>query len=36
LEHDEIRWCGRDELPGLDWAEADLPILDELLAARFF
>lgn len=36
LEHEEIRWCGRDELPGLDWAKADLPILDELLAARFF
>jgi len=36
LEHDEIRWCERGELPGLDWAKADLPILDELLAARFF
>lgn len=36
LEHDEIRWCDRAELPGLDWAEADLPILDELLGARFF
>ena len=36
LEHEEIRWCGRDDLPGLDWAKADLPILDELLAARFF
>ena len=36
LEHEEIRWCGRAELPGMDWAKADLPILDELLAARFF
>jgi 8-oxo-dGTP diphosphatase len=36
LEHAEILWCGREELPGLDWAKADLPILDELLAARFF
>jgi 8-oxo-dGTP diphosphatase len=32
LEHDEIRWCEPGELPGLDWAEADLPILEELLA----
>jgi 8-oxo-dGTP diphosphatase len=36
LEHEEILWCGREELLGLDWAKADLPILDELLAARFF
>lgn len=36
LEHEEIRWCEHGELPGLDWAKADLPILDELLAARFF
>ena len=32
LEHDEIRWCEREELPGFDWAEADLPILKELLS----
>lgn len=32
LEHDEIRWCDHGELPGLDWAKADLPILDELCA----
>lgn len=32
LEHDEIRWCERDQLPVLDWARADLPILDELLS----
>lgn len=31
LEHSEIRWCGREELAVLDWAEADLPILRELL-----
>jgi 8-oxo-dGTP diphosphatase len=27
LEHDEIRWCPRDELAELDWAPADVPIL---------
>ena len=32
LEHDDIRWCEREELPGLKWAEADLPILEELLS----
>lgn len=30
-EHSEIRWCSRDELKDLDWAEADLPILGEWL-----
>ena len=29
-EHEEIRWCGISELPLLDWAEADLPLVDEL------
>jgi 8-oxo-dGTP diphosphatase len=28
-EHSEIRWCGRDALAALDWAEADVPILTE-------
>jgi 8-oxo-dGTP diphosphatase len=31
-EHSEIRWCQPDELPALDWAEADVPILTEWLA----
>jgi 8-oxo-dGTP diphosphatase len=31
-EHSEIRWCSRDQLKDLDWAEADLPILGEWLA----
>ena len=31
LEHEEIRWCDADELRSLRWAEADLPILEELL-----
>lgn len=31
LEHEEIRWCGRSDLKGLDWAEADIPLVEELL-----
>jgi 8-oxo-dGTP diphosphatase len=31
LEHAEIRWCGLDELAGLDWAEADVPLVVETL-----
>lgn len=34
LEHAEIRWCEMQELPALDWAEADEPIVAELLAQR--
>lgn len=30
-EHEEIRWCSRDELLVLDWAAADMPILAEWL-----
>ena len=33
-EHSEIRWCGREELRGLDWADADVPILAEWLSLR--
>lgn len=29
-EHAELRWIRRDEAHTLDWAAADLPILDEL------
>ena len=28
LEHQALRWLGPDELRGLDWAPADLPLLD--------
>jgi 8-oxo-dGTP diphosphatase len=31
-EHSEICWCGREELAGLDWAAADVPVLEEWLA----
>ncbi|MBC8127691.1 MAG: (deoxy)nucleoside triphosphate pyrophosphohydrolase [Gloeobacteraceae cyanobacterium ES-bin-144] len=30
LEHDELRWCSLEELAELNWAKADLPILDQL------
>lgn len=30
-EHSELRWCNPSELPSLDWAQADLPILAEFL-----
>jgi 8-oxo-dGTP diphosphatase len=30
LEHDEIRWCTLDELSGLAWAEADVPLVVEI------
>ena len=30
-EHSELRWCEPTALPELDWAAADLPILDEFL-----
>lgn len=32
LEHEEIRWCDAGALAGLDWAEADLPIVAALSA----
>lgn len=32
LEHAEAAWFSPDKLPGLDWAEADLPVLDAYLA----
>lgn len=30
-EHEEIRWCEISELQNLDWAEADLPLVEELM-----
>jgi 8-oxo-dGTP diphosphatase len=29
-EHTEIRWLTPNELPQLDWAQADQPIVDEI------
>ena len=30
-EHDELRWVKKEDLLGLDWAEADVPIVLSLL-----
>ena len=30
-EHEEIRWCGLSELPTLDWAQADIPLVEALM-----
>ena len=34
LEHAQLRWVGHDELRTLDWAQADVAIVDDLLATR--
>ena len=31
-EHMELRWCDASEMQGLDWAEADVPIVEWVLA----
>jgi 8-oxo-dGTP diphosphatase len=35
-EHTKIEWCGPAELEVLDWASADIPILEEYLLLRGF
>ena len=30
-EHAEIAWLSHDELPSLDWAEADIPVIADYL-----
>ena len=32
VEHSESRWCARDELEGLDWCPADLPVVRQAVA----
>jgi 8-oxo-dGTP diphosphatase len=32
LQHDEIRWVRPEELSGLDWAAADVPVWQDYLA----
>lgn len=31
LEHKEVKWLNKDELETLNWAPADIPIVNELL-----
>lgn len=33
VEHERIVWCAAEEFAALEWAEADLPILEEIRAA---
>lgn len=33
-EHQAVRWLAPEELPALDWAEADIPIIRGYLAGR--
>ncbi len=35
VEHTEICWCPGHAFAGLDWAPADLPVLDELIFSEF-
>lgn len=32
LEHQEVKWLGKEELKFLNWAPADIAIVDDLLA----
>jgi len=33
-EHSELRWVDREQAAALDWAPADLPILEEVWPSR--
>lgn len=33
VEHERIVWCAAEEFDALEWAEADLPILEEIRVA---
>ena len=35
VEHTEIRWCAPHAFAELDWAPADLPVLDQLIVNDF-
>lgn len=32
LEHQELAWLCTRDLPGIDWAAADLPVVDQLIS----
>ena len=34
IEHEELLWCAPENFGTLPWAEADLPVLDQILAMR--
>ena len=34
LEHEEIRWVQRGNIKNFDWADADIPILENYLACK--
>lgn len=34
LEHQAFRWLSREELPNLDWAGADIPVLMDFLSRK--
>ena len=33
-EHDQVKWLAAGELPALDWAEADLPVVEHFIRDR--
>jgi len=33
-EHIDLRWLGKDHLSDLDWAEADVPIIEKIREMR--
>jgi 8-oxo-dGTP diphosphatase len=33
IEHEQLLWCAREEFDSLAWAEADLPVLEQLRAS---
>lgn len=34
-EHKDLKWLHPDELKGLDWAPADLPILEQFMKSKY-
>lgn len=34
IDHDEMRWLAKAELDGIDWAPADIPLVNQYKAAR--
>ncbi len=35
-EHDHYCWCDENELRKLDWSEADIPIMEEIISLNLF